>query len=159
MHAHEKIRHLSYTFGWVNCTSYCRNAIESSLFKQWLKNTETGILANGAMSLAQVLIQVWILCEVAQSCYKLTTPTFLLELWNTSYGWPNFAFFCEQNGNVVSFCDGLLAFSVHFVMRGLHPSGGFFTCCWRSGTYLDASRSFVTHPFAIMVYEIVASNG
>ncbi|KAG5537100.1 hypothetical protein RHGRI_024516 [Rhododendron griersonianum] len=34
-----------------------RNAIESSLFKQWLKNTETGILANGAMSLAQVLIQ------------------------------------------------------------------------------------------------------
>ncbi|KAA8522316.1 hypothetical protein F0562_012989 [Nyssa sinensis] len=36
-----------------------RNAIESSLFKQWLKNlqTETGILANGAMSLKQVLIQ------------------------------------------------------------------------------------------------------
>ncbi|KAL0331354.1 UNVERIFIED_CONTAM: Nudix hydrolase 14, chloroplastic [Sesamum angustifolium] len=37
----------------------CRNAIESSLFKQWLKNiqTETGLLANGAMSLRQVLIQ------------------------------------------------------------------------------------------------------
>ncbi|KAI8543892.1 hypothetical protein RHMOL_Rhmol08G0253800 [Rhododendron molle] len=34
-----------------------RNAIESSLFKRWLKNTETGILANGAMSLTQVLIQ------------------------------------------------------------------------------------------------------
>ncbi|XP_058228250.1 nudix hydrolase 14, chloroplastic isoform X2 [Rhododendron vialii] len=34
-----------------------RNAIESSLFKQWLKNTETGILANGSMSLSQVLIQ------------------------------------------------------------------------------------------------------
>ncbi|XP_019239951.1 PREDICTED: nudix hydrolase 14, chloroplastic isoform X1 [Nicotiana attenuata] len=36
-----------------------RNAIESSLFKQWLKNiqTETGLLANGAMSLRQVLIQ------------------------------------------------------------------------------------------------------
>ncbi|KAH0645963.1 hypothetical protein KY284_033847 [Solanum tuberosum] len=36
-----------------------RNAIESSLFKQWLKNiqTETGLLANGAMSLKQVLIQ------------------------------------------------------------------------------------------------------
>ncbi|KAF5940181.1 hypothetical protein HYC85_021348 [Camellia sinensis] len=35
------------------------NAIESSLFKQWLKNlqTETGILANGAMLLKQVLIQ------------------------------------------------------------------------------------------------------
>ncbi|KAH0742409.1 hypothetical protein KY290_035452 [Solanum tuberosum] len=35
------------------------NAIESSLFKQWLKNiqTETGLLANGAMSLKQVLIQ------------------------------------------------------------------------------------------------------
>ncbi|KAK4389385.1 Nudix hydrolase 14, chloroplastic, partial [Sesamum angolense] len=35
------------------------NAIESSLFKQWLKNiqTETGLLANGAMSLRQVLIQ------------------------------------------------------------------------------------------------------
>uniref|UniRef100_A0A5B7B1G3 Nudix hydrolase domain-containing protein n=1 Tax=Davidia involucrata TaxID=16924 RepID=A0A5B7B1G3_DAVIN len=36
-----------------------RNAIESSLFKQWLKNiqTEAGVLANGAMSLRQVLIQ------------------------------------------------------------------------------------------------------
>ncbi|KAL2543621.1 Nudix hydrolase 14 [Forsythia ovata] len=36
-----------------------RNAIESSLFKQWLKNiqTQTGMLANGAMSLSQVLIQ------------------------------------------------------------------------------------------------------
>ncbi|XP_047327685.1 nudix hydrolase 14, chloroplastic [Impatiens glandulifera] len=36
-----------------------RNAIDSSLFKQWLKNmqTETGILANGNMSLKQVLIQ------------------------------------------------------------------------------------------------------
>ncbi|KAA8521951.1 hypothetical protein F0562_012735 [Nyssa sinensis] len=36
-----------------------RNAIESSLFKQWLENiqTETGILANGAMSLQQVFIQ------------------------------------------------------------------------------------------------------
>lgn len=35
-----------------------RNAIDSSLFKQWLKNSETGMLVNGAMSLAQVLIQV-----------------------------------------------------------------------------------------------------
>ncbi|PSS04110.1 Nudix hydrolase [Actinidia chinensis var. chinensis] len=36
-----------------------RNAIESSLFKQWLKNiqAETGILANGSMSLERVLIQ------------------------------------------------------------------------------------------------------
>ncbi|CDP09848.1 unnamed protein product [Coffea canephora] len=36
-----------------------RNAIESSLFKQWLKNiqTETGLLANGGMLLKQVLIQ------------------------------------------------------------------------------------------------------
>ncbi|KAK9277733.1 hypothetical protein L1049_007280 [Liquidambar formosana] len=36
-----------------------RSAIDSSLFKQWLKNmqTETGILANGAMSLRRVLIQ------------------------------------------------------------------------------------------------------
>lgn len=36
-----------------------RMAIESSLFKQWLKNiqTETGLLANGTMSLKQVLIQ------------------------------------------------------------------------------------------------------
>ncbi|KAM7525659.1 hypothetical protein LguiA_015561 [Lonicera macranthoides] len=36
-----------------------KNAIESSLFQQWLKNiqTETGILANGDMSLNQVLIQ------------------------------------------------------------------------------------------------------
>ncbi|KAK3012977.1 hypothetical protein RJ639_010432 [Escallonia herrerae] len=35
-------------------------AIESTLFQQWLKNmqTETGILANGTMSLRQVLIQV-----------------------------------------------------------------------------------------------------
>ncbi|KAJ8555685.1 hypothetical protein K7X08_013181 [Anisodus acutangulus] len=40
--------------------THFRNAIESSLFKQWLKNiqTETGLLANGAMSLKQVLIQV-----------------------------------------------------------------------------------------------------
>ncbi|OWM87760.1 hypothetical protein CDL15_Pgr016456 [Punica granatum] len=37
----------------------CRNAIESSLFKQWLKNLqcETGVLANGAATLRQVLIQ------------------------------------------------------------------------------------------------------
>ncbi|KAH7549520.1 hypothetical protein JRO89_XS13G0044000 [Xanthoceras sorbifolium] len=36
-----------------------RNAIESSLFKQWLNNlqSETGILANGDMLLKQVLIQ------------------------------------------------------------------------------------------------------
>ncbi|RWR87572.1 nudix hydrolase 14, chloroplastic isoform X2 [Cinnamomum micranthum f. kanehirae] len=36
-----------------------RNAIDSALFKQWLKNmqSETGILANGSMSLRQVLIQ------------------------------------------------------------------------------------------------------
>lgn len=36
-----------------------RNAIESSLFQQWLKNiqTESGILANGTMALKQVLIQ------------------------------------------------------------------------------------------------------
>ncbi|KAM7531206.1 hypothetical protein LguiB_034616 [Lonicera macranthoides] len=40
-------------------TLWHRNAIESSLFQQWLKNiqTETGILANGDMSLNQVLIQ------------------------------------------------------------------------------------------------------
>ncbi|XP_059290204.1 nudix hydrolase 14, chloroplastic [Lycium ferocissimum] len=39
--------------------THFRNAIESSLFKQWLKNiqSETGLLANGAMSLKQVLIQ------------------------------------------------------------------------------------------------------
>ncbi|XP_030945568.1 nudix hydrolase 14, chloroplastic-like isoform X2 [Quercus lobata] len=37
-----------------------RTAINSSLFKQWLKNlqTETGILANNAMSLKRVLLQV-----------------------------------------------------------------------------------------------------
>ncbi|KAI5655598.1 hypothetical protein M9H77_32785 [Catharanthus roseus] len=36
-----------------------RNAIESSLLKQWLKNiqTETGLLANGDMLLTQVLVQ------------------------------------------------------------------------------------------------------
>ncbi|GAA0158831.1 pyrophosphatase [Lithospermum erythrorhizon] len=36
-----------------------RSAIESSLFKQWLKNleTETGLLANGDMLVKQVLIQ------------------------------------------------------------------------------------------------------
>ncbi|XP_075505825.1 LOW QUALITY PROTEIN: nudix hydrolase 14, chloroplastic [Primulina tabacum] len=41
------------------CDSDFRNAIESSLFKQWLKNIqmETGLLANGAMSLKKVLIQ------------------------------------------------------------------------------------------------------
>ncbi|XP_057812226.1 nudix hydrolase 14, chloroplastic isoform X2 [Salvia miltiorrhiza] len=37
-----------------------RNAIECSLFKQWLKNiqTENGLLSNGDMSLRQVIIQV-----------------------------------------------------------------------------------------------------
>ncbi|VFQ66340.1 unnamed protein product [Cuscuta campestris] len=36
-----------------------KNAIESSLFKKWLENiqTETGLLANGSMSLTQILIQ------------------------------------------------------------------------------------------------------
>ncbi|KAK4486425.1 hypothetical protein RD792_009100 [Penstemon davidsonii] len=36
-----------------------RNAIDSLLFKQWLKNkqTETGLLASGSMSLKEVLIQ------------------------------------------------------------------------------------------------------
>ncbi|KAK4558043.1 hypothetical protein RGQ29_007698 [Quercus rubra] len=39
--------------------SQFRTAINSSLFKQWLKNlqTETGILANNAMSLKRVLLQ------------------------------------------------------------------------------------------------------
>ncbi|CAH9102646.1 unnamed protein product [Cuscuta epithymum] len=39
--------------------SLFKNAIESFLFKQWLENleTETGLLANGSMSLRQVLIQ------------------------------------------------------------------------------------------------------
>ena len=47
-------------FGVIWC---CRTAINSSLFKQWLKNlqTETGILANNAMSLKRVLLQVAIL--------------------------------------------------------------------------------------------------
>ncbi|XLU98555.1 hypothetical protein S245_012895 [Arachis hypogaea] len=38
----------------------CRNAIDSSLFKQWLHNlqSEIGILANGTLALRQVLIQV-----------------------------------------------------------------------------------------------------
>ncbi|KAI3468836.1 hypothetical protein Pfo_025499 [Paulownia fortunei] len=37
----------------------CRNAVECTLFKQWLKNiqTETGLLSNGAMSVRQVIIQ------------------------------------------------------------------------------------------------------
>lgn len=37
-----------------------RCAVESTLFKQWLKNlqSETGILANGDMLLKHVLIQV-----------------------------------------------------------------------------------------------------
>lgn len=40
--------------------NYCRSAIDSSLFKQWLHNlqTENGILANDTMTLRQVLIQV-----------------------------------------------------------------------------------------------------
>ncbi|XLR51181.1 hypothetical protein S83_001853 [Arachis hypogaea] len=38
----------------------CRNAIDSSLFKQWLHNlqSEIGILADGTLALRQVLIQV-----------------------------------------------------------------------------------------------------
>ncbi|XP_020977090.1 nudix hydrolase 14, chloroplastic isoform X3 [Arachis ipaensis] len=41
-------------------SSDCRNAIDSSLFKQWLHNlqSETGILADGTLALRQVLIQV-----------------------------------------------------------------------------------------------------
>ncbi|KAM5572680.1 hypothetical protein ABKV19_012630 [Rosa sericea] len=37
----------------------CRSAIDSSLFKQWLKNmeSETGILRDGSLSLKRVLIQ------------------------------------------------------------------------------------------------------
>lgn len=54
---------------WVKCLFSCRNAIESTLFKQWLKNiqTETGLLANGAMSLKQVLIQV----SISSCSFKL----------------------------------------------------------------------------------------
>lgn len=38
----------------------CRNAIDSTLFTNWLRNleSETGILADGTMTLKQVLIQV-----------------------------------------------------------------------------------------------------
>lgn len=38
---------------------YCRNAIDSSLFKNWLRNleSENGILADGTMTLKQVIIQ------------------------------------------------------------------------------------------------------
>lgn len=47
-----KITHLFF--------GYCRTAIESSLFKQWLKNleSENGILATGSFLLKQVLVQV-----------------------------------------------------------------------------------------------------
>ncbi|XLT09338.1 hypothetical protein HN51_055131 [Arachis hypogaea] len=45
----------------------CRNAIDSSLFKQWLHNlqSEIGILADGTLALRQVLIQV-----IASSVFK-----------------------------------------------------------------------------------------
>lgn len=45
---------------------FCRTAINSSLFKQWLRNlqSETGILADNAMSLKRVLIQVAILIQI-----------------------------------------------------------------------------------------------
>lgn len=41
----------------------CRSAIDSSLFKQWLKNlqSETGILGSGGFSLKRVLVQVSLL--------------------------------------------------------------------------------------------------
>ncbi|XP_025692645.1 nudix hydrolase 14, chloroplastic-like [Arachis hypogaea] len=46
-------------FGLVFVVFHCRNAIDSSLFKQWLHNlqSEIGILANGTLALRQVLIQ------------------------------------------------------------------------------------------------------
>lgn len=55
---------------------FCRSAIDSSLFKQWLHNlqTENGILANGTMTLNQVLIQVIRLFSnkiYLQNCCKL----------------------------------------------------------------------------------------
>ncbi|XP_052116608.1 nudix hydrolase 14, chloroplastic-like isoform X1 [Arachis duranensis] len=47
-------------FGLVFVVFHCRNAIDSSLFKQWLHNlqSEIGILADGTLALRQVLIQV-----------------------------------------------------------------------------------------------------
>ncbi|XP_024159681.1 nudix hydrolase 14, chloroplastic-like [Rosa chinensis] len=47
-----------------------RSAIDSSLFKQWLKNTqsENGILHGGSMSLTRVLIQEWI-CSGSTSVF------------------------------------------------------------------------------------------
>lgn len=167
----EEIRHFSGTFGWVNCTLYCRNAIESSLFKQWLKNTETGILANGAMSLTQVLIQVWIIlwsCKkslqahnhhifIGGYCGKHLTGGYCGKHITSGATLPLFVWGKWQCS--VHFVMDQIPFSVHFLMKGLRPSGGFFTACWCSGTYLDASRSFVTHPLAIMVYKIVGSNG
>ncbi|XP_052111831.1 nudix hydrolase 14, chloroplastic-like [Arachis duranensis] len=46
-------------FGLVFVVFHCRNAIDSSLFKQWLHNlqSEIGILADGTLALRQVLIQ------------------------------------------------------------------------------------------------------
>ncbi|RYR29751.1 hypothetical protein Ahy_B01g054247 [Arachis hypogaea] len=43
------------------CVESSVNAIDSSLFKQWLHNlqSEIGILADGTLALRQVLIQVW----------------------------------------------------------------------------------------------------
>uniref|UniRef100_A0A5B7BEW4 Nudix hydrolase domain-containing protein n=1 Tax=Davidia involucrata TaxID=16924 RepID=A0A5B7BEW4_DAVIN len=54
-----KFENFSSLLGYLDRILCHRNAIESSLFKQWLKNiqTEAGVLANGAMSLRQVLIQ------------------------------------------------------------------------------------------------------
>ncbi|XLS74623.1 hypothetical protein HN51_031488, partial [Arachis hypogaea] len=47
-------------FGLVFVIFHCRNAIDSSLFKQWLHNlqSEIEILAYGTLALRQVLIQV-----------------------------------------------------------------------------------------------------
>ncbi|XP_072064374.1 nudix hydrolase 14, chloroplastic-like [Arachis hypogaea] len=46
-------------FGLVFVVFHCRNAIDSSLFKQWLHNlqSEIGILADSTLALRQVLIQ------------------------------------------------------------------------------------------------------
>ncbi|XP_057724753.1 nudix hydrolase 14, chloroplastic-like [Arachis stenosperma] len=54
-------KHVSVVwFGLVFVVFHCRNAIDSSLFKQWLHNlqSEIGILADGTLALRQVLIQV-----------------------------------------------------------------------------------------------------
>ena len=63
-----------------------RNAVESSLFKQWLRNlqSEKGVLTYGRLSLTRVLIQVMCIC--AAGSVELIDCMTLLNLLSFASG-------------------------------------------------------------------------